>query len=195
MAAVMDRLASTLGGSPRDSWLARLAGGAAAMSVAPLRYAITRSTVPETVTCSDCTSGSCCCKANSAFCCQLSGGSNTGCPSGSVIQGFWKCTQYCGNGLCSGGVRFYMDCVTTTSCTGHCAVDSCAKRRTCHYSSGYVQCNDAYVGNKVVCRLVSCKSPSTIPCTGCTGSGTTDDTTCQDDANCLGGASCLSGAC
>ena len=76
---------------PRRSVLVRAAVVASAATVAPVRY-LTRPVSAQTVIgCSQCPSGSLCCGGYTAFCCQLPGGDNYGCPSYSFIGGWWQC--------------------------------------------------------------------------------------------------------
>jgi hypothetical protein len=182
----------------RQSWggegySSKLAMIGAALTVAPIRF-LTERVSAATVICSGqtCNSGDCCCKGFTAFCCQLPGGSNSGCPANTAIRGWWKCQSYNGPGLCanSTGMRFYMDCSQATgSRSCGCAGGSCSKRHTCCNNTPYVNCDPA-VSGRVVCRLVSCKNPGRVPCTGCDNTGDSDPNTCFDDAPCLSGDSC-----
>src|SRR2546425_12708556 len=110
---------------PRRNLLTRAAVAASALAVAPVRY-LTRPVSAETlITCSDCSPGSLCCAGYTAFCCQLPGGTNTRCPPGAFVGGWWKCTNYAGSGLCdSTNVRYYLDC---NELPGHSCQEQCAR--------------------------------------------------------------------
>ncbi len=202
---------------PDGSIFVRGTLAASALAVAPLRYLLQPNTAPAVVTCGDCRSGtfscpcgetgctcSCgcstsytgdlCCEGFSAFCCQLGGGSNYGCPSYAWPGGWWKCECYAGTGLCSTtNVKYIVDCNTCSqsNCPNgcHCAGDKCSNRRTCCIKFRYGQCNvnqHTCTGSYIVCRLVTCINPTNIGCLNCTDTTVmVDDCTCRQTAPCL----------
>jgi len=181
----------------------------AAMSVAPIQFMVRQTSPLEIDTCTSnrtpksCTNGSCsqsdlCCSDGyTAFCCQLAGGDNYGCPSYAFIGGWWRCTQTITSGMCSSnGTRYYIDCNVTpgSSCPNGCDcagnTNPCSKRRTCCNCFRYGQCNADISGTTyVVCRLLSCVKPDQpgLACADCTGPSMNDDTTCNhpDQTPCL----------
>ena len=189
---LLERLAGYGSGDERGGRLTKLAAVGAALTVAPVRYLTERVTAPQVI-CSGhkCSAGDCCCKVYTAFCCQLTGGSNAGCPANTAIRGWWRCANYTGSGLCrTTGKRYYMDCSRTTgSCSCTCAGGSCARRHTCCSHTSYAQCRPGITG-AVVCRLVTCVIPSSIPCTSCGATIIDNSATCGDEAPCLSGPQC-----
>jgi len=200
--------------SRRGSFFDKAALVGAAMSAVPLRYVLQRGSAPEALRCTGgrtpnlctngtCQSGDCCCPTKdpwTAFCCQLPGGSNSGCPSYSYIGGWWRCTQTATSGMCgtdhgSNGKRFYLDCNANSdsSCSCTCAAGSCSKRKTCCNCFRYGQCNTGITGTTwVVCRLLSCVKPSEpgLACSNCNALPNMEkDSTCchPDQTPCLGG--------
>jgi hypothetical protein len=196
--ALLDRAAELLGGRGRPGRLAKVAAVGAALSVAPLRFLTQRVSIPACVVGGQtCGSTTCCCDGYTAFCCQLTGGSNSGCPSGNDIRGWWKCDCYAGTGLCSQtNVRYYLDCTRVSgTCTCKCATSQCSKRRSCCNSTPYTQCDSNLLG-VVTCRLVTCVIPSAIGCLSCASTPLLKDpNTCVHDAACLNGPSCTGPAC
>ena len=93
----------------RRSALVRLAVAGSALSIAPLRYLLYPGTALGVVLPGDCRDGLCT-DGYTAFCCEINQGVN-GCPAGTFIGGWWKCTDYRGQQLCQdAGVRYYIDC-------------------------------------------------------------------------------------
>ena len=175
---------------PRRSLLVRLTAAASAIAVAPLRYALRPVTALSVITCSDCPGSSRCCDGYTVFCCTLTG--VNACPSNTYIAGWWKCTQYTGQGPCAGeGVRYYLDCnlIPGESCSNgcQCANDMCSHRGTCCNVFRYGQCNSDVPGTTaIVCRLIKCVNPCTIY-SDCDCTSKVDDVTCaqEEEATCL----------
>ena len=101
--------------------------------------------------------------------------------------------RYQGGGLChQEGVRYYVDC---NRIPGHtfaggcqCANGDCRNRRVDCNHFRYGQCNTQVRGTtEVVCRLVICQNPATVPEMNCNGTEMVDDNTCMHEAGCLDG--------
>lgn len=191
-----ERLATGLGRllerrSSRRGMLARTAVAGSALAVAPVRYLIRPGTAWAQLAPADCPSGLCR-DGYTAFCCEIEQGLNT-CPDNTYVAGWWKCTDYRGGGLCSEqGLRFYIDCnripgqVFPGGC--QCAQGSCDYRRIDCNQFRYGQCNTQVIGTtEVVCRLVICQNPSTVPGMNCNGTEMVDNRTCGHEAGCLHG--------
>jgi len=173
----------------RRSALIRLAVGGSALSIAPLRYLLYPGTALGVVLPGDCRSGLCT-DGYTAFCCEINQGLN-GCPAGTFIGGWWKCTDYHGQQLChDAGVRYYIDC---NSLPGRpfpggcrCANGSCSHRRQACNVFRYGQCNTHIKGTTpVVCRVVTCENPGRIHGFGCSSALMVDDAVCGHEAPCL----------
>lgn len=173
----------------RRSALIRLAVGGSALSIAPLRYLLYPGTALGVVLPGDCRDGLCT-DGYTAFCCEINQGVN-GCPAGTFIGGWWKCTDYRGQQLChDAGVRYYIDC---NSLPGHpfpggcrCANGSCSHRRQACNVFRYGQCNSHIKGTTpVVCRVVTCENPGRIQGLGCSSALMVDDAVCGHEAGCL----------
>jgi hypothetical protein len=169
--------------------LSRAALAGSAFAVAPVRYLIRPGTAWAVIRPEDCNQGRCT-DGYTAFCCEIEHGRNT-CPAGTYIAGWWKCTAYTGRGLCAdGGVRYYLDCnripgqVFLGGC--QCALGDCSRRRVDCNHFRYGQCN-AQVGGKteVVCRLVICRHPASVPGINCNATQKVDNRTCMHEADCL----------
>ena len=192
--ALLDRIVDTLAGHGTPSRFARIATTGAALTIAPIKFLTQRVSASETICGGQtCSAGACCCDGFTVFCCQLVGESNAGCPSGTTINGWWRCSCYQGSGLCSDQPtcqRFYLDCSNindTGSCT--CGRSNCAYRLyNCNYTP-YRNCSGVAAG-RVICRLITCTNPGFIACTECTTTIINDNTTCDNEAPCLGGQSC-----
>ncbi len=175
--------------SSRRKALERVALAGAAFAVAPVRYLVRPGTAWAVIGPSSCASGLCT-DGYTAFCCEIEHGRNT-CPANTYIAGWWKCTSYQGSGTCAReGVRYYIDCnrvpgqVFPGGC--QCANGDCGKRRVDCNQFRYGQCNTQIVGTtEVVCRLVVCQNPSSIPGWSCNTTEMVDDRTCAHEAGCL----------
>lgn len=173
---------------PRRRFLARFAVAASAVTISPIRYLVRPVSALGTITCSDCSSGSLCCDGWTAFCCTLTG--SNACPSYTFMGGWWKCTNYDGDGAChQEGVRYYIDCNRTpgSSCPEgcHCANDTCGHRRTCCNIFRYGQCNTEVTGTtEVVCRMVTCQNPCSI-FVNCNCTSFIENAVCSHEAGCL----------
>jgi hypothetical protein len=169
---------------PRRRLLARMATGASALAVAPLRYLLQPVSAAAVIHCSDCSQGSKCCDGYTAFCCTLIG--VNACPSYTYIAGWWKCTQYTGDGPCAAeGVRYYLDCnvLPDETCPNgcRCANGTCSHRGTCCNVFRYGQCNsDVPKDTAIACRLIKCVNPCTI-FDDCDCTSKIDDVTCRHD--------------
>jgi hypothetical protein len=191
------RLARALGGlierrTSRRGLLARSAVAGAAFAVAPIRYLVRPGTAWAVLRSADCPPDSLCRDGYSAFCCEIQHGDNR-CPAGTYVAGWWKCTDYRGGGLChEQGVRYYLDCnrIPGVHFPGGC---QCANG-TCHHrvidcnQFRYGQCNtDVPETTEVVCRLVICQHPATVPALNCNATLMIDDRVCHHEADCLAG--------
>lgn len=192
-----ERITNALGAllerrTSRRGALARAAVAGSAFAVAPLRYLIRPETAWAVINPSNCPSDSLCNDGYTEFCCQIENGKNT-CPANTYIAGWWKCTQYTGHGLCrDAGVRYYIDCnripgrVFPGGC--QCARGDCNQRRVDCNHFRYGQCNTQVGGiTEVVCRLVICQNPASVPGMNCNGTEMVDDNTCTHEAACLKG--------
>jgi hypothetical protein len=173
----------------RRSALVRVAVAGSALTVAPLRYLLYPGTALGVVVPGNCRDGLCT-DGWTAFCCEINEGLN-GCPTGTFVGGWWKCTDYRGRQLCEGaGVRYYIDC---NSLPGHpfpggcrCAGGTCSQRRQACNVFRYGQCNTHIKGTTaVVCRVVTCENPGRIPHLGCSTAMMVDDAVCGHEAGCL----------
>jgi hypothetical protein len=173
----------------RRSALIRVAVGGSALTIAPLRYLLYPGTALGVVAPGSC-AGGLCSDGYTAFCCEINQGVN-GCPTGTFVGGWWMCTDYHGHQLCHGaGVRYYVDC---NALPGHpfpggcrCADDTCDKRAQNCNIFRYGQCNTQVQGTTaVVCRVISCENPGTVPEFNCSTARMVDDATCAHEAPCL----------
>jgi hypothetical protein len=196
-ASVSERLARVLGGlierrTSRRSLLARSALAGAAFAVAPARYLLRPQTAWAVLTSERCPDDSACNDGYSAFCCEIQHGHNR-CPTGTYVGGWWKCTDYQGGGLChEDGVRYYLDCNRIPGVLYHggcqCANGSCSERRIDCNLFRYGQCNTHVAETtEVVCRLVICQNPATVPGLNCNGTLMIDNAVCGHEAGCLEG--------
>jgi hypothetical protein len=168
----------------RRSVLQRMAVGASALAVAPVRFLTRPGTAAQAINCADCHSGDKCCDGWTVFCCSLTG--VNACPPYTYIGGWWKCTSYTGTGMCAAeGVRYYMDCNTLpgSTCQGgcRCALEQCDHRRACCNVFRYGQCNTQIGGvQAIACRVIKCVNPCTIY-SECTCTLKVDDATCSHE--------------
>ncbi|HZE04133.1 MAG TPA: twin-arginine translocation signal domain-containing protein [Solirubrobacteraceae bacterium] len=176
----------------RRGALSRAAVAGAAFAVAPVRYLVRPGTAWGVIRPQDCPQGSKCTDGYTAFCCEIERGNNA-CPPNTYIAGWWKCTRYRGKGLCEGhGARYYIDCnrmpgtVFPGGC--QCASGDCHNRAVDCNHFRYGQCNTQIAGKtEVVCRLVLCQNPATVPGMNCNGTVMVDDRTCTHENPCLKG--------
>jgi hypothetical protein len=175
----------------RRSALSRAALAGSAFAVAPVRYLVRPGTAWAVIGPGDCASGRCL-DGYTAFCCEIQAGENR-CPDGTYVAGWWKCTDYRGTGLCQEqGVRYYVDCnripgqVFPGGC--QCANGDCNRRAVDCNHFRYGQCNTQVKGTtEVVCRLVICQNPATVPGMNCNHTEMVDNLTCRHEADCLEG--------
>lgn len=173
----------------RRSALTRIALTGSALCVAPLRYLLYPVSALAVIVPSDCRDGLCT-DGYTAFCCEINDGLNT-CPAGTFPGGWWMCTDYRGHQLCeSTGVRYYIDCnaLPGSPLPGECrcAKDDCSHRRVACNIFRYGQCNTQIAGTTaVVCRMVSCVNPGSIPSLNCSSATMVDDAVCGHEAPCL----------
>lgn len=173
----------------RRSALVRVAVAGSAFCIAPVRYLLYPGSALAVIAPSSCSSGECT-DGYTAFCCEINKGLNE-CPSGTFPGGWWMCTDYPGRQLCaSEGVRYYVDCNALPGrpfpggCV--CANNSCDNRRVNCNIFRYGQCNTHIGGvTAVVCRMVTCRNPGSIPALNCSSSVAVDDAVCADEAPCL----------
>lgn len=174
----------------RRGFLARAAVVGSALAVAPLRYLLEPvSALAAIVRPGDC-GGGLCADGWTEFCCTINDGLNV-CPSYSFVGGWWKCTDYRGRQLCEDtGVRYYIDCnrLPGQSVPGgcHCAKGNCDRYRVGCNVFRYGQCNAEIGGvTEVVCRVIVCEHPATIPELNCNSTLKVNDLTCGHEAPCL----------
>lgn len=173
----------------RRTALVRIAVAGSALCVAPLRFLLYPGSALAAIVPGDC-GGGLCTDGYTAFCCEINQGLNS-CPSGTYAGGWWMCTDYAGRRLCSDvGVRYYVDCnaIPGIPFPGgcHCAYGTCDYRRVACNIFRYGQCNPQIGGvTAVVCRMVVCQNPSTIPQFNCSASLAVDDSVCGHDVPCL----------
>jgi hypothetical protein len=190
-----ERVAGTLGSllarrTSRRGLLGRTAVAGAAFAVAPVRYLVRPGTAWAVIGPGKCPPGTHCADGYTAFCCEIEHGRNV-CPANTYVAGWWKCTDYQGHGLCqSEGVRYYLDCnrIPGEAFPGgcQCAHGSCAHRRVDCNHFRYGQCNTHVSGTtEVVCRLVICHNPATVPSFNCNDTLMIDDNTCVHESACL----------
>ena len=173
----------------RRSALVRIAVAGSAFCIAPVRYLLYPGSALAVIVPSGCSGGECT-DGYTAFCCEINKGLNE-CPSGTFPGGWWMCTDYRGRQLCaSQGVRYYVDCNALPGrpfpggCT--CANNSCDNRRVNCNIFRYGQCNTHIGGvTAVVCRMVTCQNPGSIPALNCSSSVAVDDAVCAHEAPCL----------
>jgi hypothetical protein len=174
----------------RRSVLIRMATGASALAVAPIRFLIRPVSAMSLISCSNCSGSSRCCDGYTVFCCTLTG--QNACPVNTYMAGWWKCTSYRGNGPCGGeGVRYYMDCnrLPGRNCQGgcHCAFNNCSYRQTCCNVFKYGQCHTEIPGvTAIACRVIKCVNPCGLY-SYCNCTYKQDNSTCshEEDAICL----------
>lgn len=176
----------------RRGVLARATVAGAAFAVAPIRYLIRPGTAWAVIGPGDC-AGGLCEDGYSAFCCEIESHGHNACPVNTYVGGWWMCTDYRGSGLCHGqGYRYYLDC---NRIPGHvfpggcqCANGDCNRRRIDCNHFRYGQCNPQVVGEtEVVCRLVICQHPGSVPALACNSTVMVDNATCNHEADCLAG--------
>jgi hypothetical protein len=195
--SLAQRIATSVGSllerrTSRRGALTRAAVAGSAFAVAPLRYLVRPEPAWAVIGPGDCSSGALCNDGYTEFCCQIQGGKNR-CPHNTYVAGWWKCTDYTGDGACHReGVRYYLDCnripgkVFPGGC--QCARGDCNQRRVDCNQFRYGQCNTQIFGTtEVVCRLVICQNPATVEPMKCNGTLMIDDTTCTQEAGCLKG--------
>jgi hypothetical protein len=173
----------------RRSMLLRLATAGSALAVAPLRYLLYPGSALAAIVPSDCSHGLCN-DGYTAFCCEINHGRNK-CPAGTFVGGWWMCTEYHGHQLCHHhGVRYYVDCNRIPGHHNppcHCGHNDCAHRRVACNRFRYGQCNTHIKGvTDVVCRMVVCENPGSIPGLNCSSSRAVDNAVCHQEAPCLG---------
>ena len=174
----------------RRGFLSRAALAASAFAVAPIRYLVRPVSAWAVIGPGNCPPGSRCRDGYTEFCCSIHHGKNA-CPSYSYVGGWWKCTNYGGARLCAEtNVRYYLDCNLKP---GHsapggcqCAHGRCSERRVACNVFRYGQCNTQIGGvTAIVCRVITCINPATIPFYNCNGTYMTDNATCGHEAGCL----------
>jgi hypothetical protein len=143
----------------RRSALSRAALAGSAFAVAPVRYMIRPETAWGVLRPGDCGSGLC-------------------------TDGYTACAD--------AGVRYYIDCnrVPGAAFPGgcQCANGDCGRRRVDCNHFRYGQCNTQVRGTtEVVCRLVICQHPATVPGMNCNATLKVDNQTCGHEADCLKG--------
>jgi hypothetical protein len=182
----------------RRTALQQVALVGSALAVAPLRYLLYPGSALAAIGPRDCRHGLCA-DGWTAFCCQINNGLNA-CPEGTFAGGWWMCTDYAGRLLCSEeGVRYYVDCNALPGqqfrggC--RCAGGTCDERRVACNLFRYGQCNtDVHAVTAVVCRVVLCENPSSVPGLNCNASLSVENAVCHHDTPCLGNAVELAGA-
>jgi hypothetical protein len=175
----------------RRSFLLRLAVVGSALAYAPLRYLLYPGTALAAVVGPwDCGSGNCA-GGYTEFCCEINKGGVNTCPTDTFAGGWWMCTDYAGRQLCSEqGVRYYVDCnaVIHRPFPGgcRCGNNSCDSRRIACNVFRYGQCNTDVPGTTaVVCRVVVCENPASVPGLNCSAALAIDNAVCDHEAPCL----------
>jgi hypothetical protein len=174
---------------PRRTLLQRVAITGSALAVAPLRYLLYPISALAAIDPGSC-GGGLCSDGYTVFCCEINAGANS-CPPGTFPGGWWMCTSYQGSQLCAPeGVRYYVDCnrLPGVHWPGgcECANGSCDYRREACNVFRYGQCNTQIGGvTEVVCRMVVCENPGSIPELNCSSSVAVDDAVCAHEAPCL----------
>ena len=173
----------------RRTMLLRIAVAGSALTVAPLRYLLYPGSALAVIAPGECPGGLCN-DGYTGFCCEINQGLNT-CPENTFPGGWWMCTDYAGRQLCAeSGVRYYVDCnaLPHVEADGgcHCGGGSCGNRRIGCNVFRYGQCNTHIPGvTAVVCRMVVCENPSSIPALNCSASLAVDNAVCDHEAPCL----------
>ena len=176
----------------RRGFLVRTATVGSALVVAPLRYLLQPQTALAAIVRPAQCLGGLCSNGWTEFCCTINNGLNV-CPPYAFVGGWWKCTDYRGRQLCAdAGVRYYLDCnrlpahETPEGC--HCANGDCGRYRVGCNLFRYGQCNTEIAElTDIVCRVVVCEHPSSIPELNCNATYKQDNRTCGHEAPCLGG--------
>jgi hypothetical protein len=174
----------------RRGFLARAALTGSALTVAPVRLLTQPVSAQRVVHCNDCSSGSKCCGAYTAFCCEINADNSNTCPDYTHVGGWWKCSHYSGHSLCDKqGFRYYIDCNRNPaqSCPGgcHCANDDCSDRKACCNVFAYGQCNPGVRVTEIACRVVKCDRPCDIFRDCNCSPYMEDNNTCSHEAGCL----------
>lgn len=114
--------------SSRRTVLTRVAIGASALAVAPVRYLL-RPAPAYAVVCGDCNSNALCCTDNSltCFCCAITGVND--CPNQTAKCGWWWCS----------GVA-YIDCCGSCGDGKKCCGQNCNNRPHCYLPRDYGNC-------------------------------------------------------
>jgi hypothetical protein len=193
----MTRLLETIGEvlesrTSRRGFLVRTATVGSALVVAPMRYLLQPQTALAAIVRPAQCLGGLCRNGWTEFCCTINNGLNV-CPPYTFVGGWWKCTDYRGRQLCAdAGVRYYLDCnrvpghETPEGC--HCANGDCGRYRVGCNLFRYGQCNTEIAElTDIVCRVVVCEHPSSIPELNCNATYKQDNRTCGHEAPCLGG--------
>ena len=174
----------------RRGFLVRTATVGSALVVAPLRFLLKPQTALAAIVHPGSCAGGLCTNGWTEFCCTINDGQNV-CPPYAFVGGWWKCTDYRGRQLCGDvGVRYYLDCnrLPGRSVPGgcHCANDDCSRYRVGCNVFRYGQCNvDIPEVTEVVCRVVVCEHPASIPELNCNATFKQDNRTCGHEAPCL----------
>jgi hypothetical protein len=185
--------------STRRSFLERSALAGAALSVAPLDFALRPGTAYAAIcgcSGSSCDCASACCDGYTEFCCTMTGSNS--CPSGTLLGGWWKVD---GSSFCGGAARYYLDCNATCGscgcgsagicpgwCSGttcRCANGSCGNRKAGCTGFRYGQCHqEVPCLGPIVCRVVTCTVPWRLDST-CGTAARTDEATRNHNRPCL----------
>jgi len=172
----------------RRGLLVRAAVFGSALAVSPLRFLLEPVSAYAAVAHPLHCRGGLCTDGWTEFCCAINDGLNT-CPPNSYVAGWWKCTDYRGRQLCDKeGVRYYVDCnrLPSAAYNCHCAQGDCSHRRVGCNHFRYGQCNTQIPGiTEVVCRVVVCQNPATIPEMNCSATYKVDNRVCGHEAPCL----------
>ena len=173
----VESTAGALAGSgiDRRDFLVRTAAFGSALAVAPLGTILR----PQSAAASHCPSPGCS-SGYSAFCCTLTGSNS--CPSGTKAGGWWRASV--STKICSGGNRYYLDCIGNCDCSQcRCANDPPTRRVCCNH--GYTNCGGSF-SDVLRCRVVICEPPcGTKTYSHCSCAGGTDQQTCGHGANCV----------
>jgi hypothetical protein len=87
------------------------------------------------------------------FCCQMNDGSNSGCPTGTFVAGWWLAAT--NSSFCGGDKRYIIDCNSRCHSSGNC--DQCTGQvshkngRFCGNTSGNDPCHEGCIDHSCKC--------------------------------------------
>jgi hypothetical protein len=172
----------------RRGFLTRVVAAGAVASLGPIKFLV-RPDAAQAILPDACPSGSKCRDGWTEFCAAIQDrGSNT-CPSDTFVGGYWKCSNYGGNGYCDPqDVRYYVDCNILAKDRVYygCALKDCSCRVQNYNQFQYGNCNTGKAGystSYVKCRQVKCHNPAQ-DYAGCGTNYVVENATCGHHACC-----------